>query len=125
MTSSAGHPRSYWADTASPALAVPTFTGHGTAEVAIIGAGYTGLAAAYHLAKSGCDALVLDAQEPGWGASGRNGGMLPPRYKKGFAAIAEKYGHETTRRLHAIIHEAIDTVEAMVADCGIDCEFRR
>jgi gamma-glutamylputrescine oxidase len=125
MASSVDHPRSYWTETAAPAPILPTFSGHRTVDVAIVGSGYTGLSAAYHLAASGSDVLVLDAQEPGWGASGRNGGMLPPRYKKGFAAIAEKYGHETTRRLHAIIHEAIDTVEAMVADCGIDCQFRR
>jgi hypothetical protein len=50
---------------------------------------------------------------------------LSTRYKKGFAALAEKYGHDTTRHLHRLILEAVETVEAIVADCGIDCGFAR
>ena len=68
---------------------------------------------------------MVEAEDVGWGASGRNGGMLPPRYKKGFASIAKTYGNEVTRRLHAIIHEAIDTVETIVSDCALDCGFSR
>lgn len=68
---------------------------------------------------------MVEAEDVGWGASGRNGGMLPPRYKKGCASIAKTYGNEVTRRLHAIIHEAIDTVETIVSDCALDCGFSR
>ncbi len=95
------------------------------ADVVIIGAGFTGLSTAWHLQRAGLSAIVLEANDVGWGASGRNGGMLPPRYKKGFAALAEKYGHDTTRHLHRLILEAVETVEAIVADCGIDCGFAR
>lgn len=119
------HVKSYWAATALPAPALPAFKGERTVDVAIIGSGFTGLSAAYHLARHGIEPLILDAKDPGWGASGRNGGMLPPRYKKGFAAIAAKYGNDATRRLHAIVLDAIDTVEETVADCGIPCGFAR
>jgi len=116
---------SYWASTANPAPPLSAFQGEKSVEVAIIGSGFTGLSTAYHLAKTGTESIILDAKDTGWGASGRNGGMLPPRYKKEFGAIAAKYGNETTRRLHAIVLDAIDTVEETVGDCSIDCGFAR
>ena len=122
---SAQHPDSYWVETSNPASVLPTLAGDQKADVVIIGAGFTGLSAAYHLSQAGIEAIVVEAEDVGWGASGRNGGMLPPRYKKGFASIAKTYGNEVTRRLHAIIHEAIDTVETIVSDCALDCGFAR
>ncbi|MEP4433472.1 MAG: FAD-binding oxidoreductase, partial [Hyphomicrobiales bacterium] len=53
----------------------PVFDTHPAVDVAIIGAGFTGLSAALHLAESGVSVAVLDAEAPGWGASGRNGGF--------------------------------------------------
>jgi len=83
------HPDSYWVETGNLAPVAPTMSGEQKADVVVIGAGFTGLSAAYHLSKAGIDAIVVDAEDVGWGASGRNGGMLPPRYKKGFASIAK------------------------------------
>ena len=119
------HPNSYWIETSNPAPVLPTFAGDRKADVVVIGAGFTGLSAAYHLSQAGIEAVVLEAEDVGWGASGRNGGMLPPRYKKGFASIAKTYGNEVTCRLHSIIHEAINTVEMIVSDCRLDCGFSR
>ena len=119
------HPASYWAETARPAPRLSSLAGDRQAEIGIVGGGFTGLSAAYHLAQAGVEVVVVEAEDVGWGASGRNGGMLPPRYKKGFAAIAAKYGGEPTRRLHAIVHDALDTVEAMVGEAGIECGFDR
>ena len=118
-------PNSYWIQNSNPAPVMPSLSGDQKAEVAIIGGGFTGLSTAYHLSQTGIDAIVVEAEDVGWGASGRNGGMLPPRYKKGFASIAESYGNEVTRRLHAIIHEAIDTVETIISECALDCGFAR
>ena len=50
-------------------------------EVLVVGAGYLGLSAALHLAEAGRDVVVLDAEAPGWGASGRNGGQVIPGLK--------------------------------------------
>ncbi len=64
----------YWPTTVT-ADEAPAATGHLSCDIAIIGAGFTGLSAALHLAGDGVDCIVLDAQTPGWGASGRNGGF--------------------------------------------------
>ncbi len=69
---------SLWAATADPAPQLPALDGDAAADVVIIGAGYTGLSAARHIAAGGLDPLVLDANAVGWGASGRNGGFVTP-----------------------------------------------
>ena len=64
----------YWPDTVTQAPE-PRGEGEITADVAVVGAGFTGLSAALHLAEAGADVVALDAQRLGWGASGRNGGF--------------------------------------------------
>lgn len=64
----------FWKETASAAPR-SALTGEAVADVAVIGAGFTGLSAALHLAEAGANVVVLDAEQPGWGASGRNGGF--------------------------------------------------
>ena len=65
----------YWDTTIARPARRPGPAGEATHEVAIIGGGYTGLSAAYHLAREGVDAAVVEANGIGWGASGRNGGF--------------------------------------------------
>jgi NADPH-dependent 2,4-dienoyl-CoA reductase/sulfur reductase-like enzyme len=71
-------PRSLYAETARPAVPTPPLDGDRRVSVAVVGGGFTGLSAALHLAERGVDVAVLEAQEPGWGASGRNGGQVNP-----------------------------------------------
>ena len=70
------YPLSYYAATASPLAPQPMLSDKVSVDVCIIGAGYTGLSAALHLAKAGLRVVVLEAHLVGWGASGRNGGQL-------------------------------------------------
>jgi glycine/D-amino acid oxidase-like deaminating enzyme len=72
---------SLWAATAPPPPATPPLEASTTADVCIIGGGYAGLSTALHLAEQGVKAVVLEAKEPGWGASGRNGGQVIPGIK--------------------------------------------
>ncbi|WP_158100985.1 NAD(P)/FAD-dependent oxidoreductase [Variovorax sp. JS1663] len=117
---------SVWEHTAtSPRIQGAAPAGDVHVETAVVGAGFTGLSAAHHLWKAGRECLVLDANAPGWGASGRNGGMAVLRYKTGFAALARKYGAETTLGLHGLIQEAVDTLESIVTTHRIPCSFRR
>ncbi|MBT7758458.1 MAG: FAD-binding oxidoreductase, partial [Rhodospirillaceae bacterium] len=87
-------PPSLWAATAAPAIETPAMEGDQKADVAIVGGGFTGLSAALHLALGGADVAVLEAGEPGWGASGRNGGQVIPGLKEDPREILKRFGPE-------------------------------
>jgi glycine/D-amino acid oxidase-like deaminating enzyme len=94
-------------------------------DVAVIGAGYTGLAAARALARRGASVAVLEARTVGWGASSRNGGMVLTGLKLEAAQLAAKYRLPAARRMFAAALAAIDCVEQLVAEEQIDCDFKR
>lgn len=94
-------------------------------DVAVIGAGFTGLSAAHTLAKRGVKVAVLERETIGWGASSRNGGMVLPGMKLGVNTLISKYGRELTRRMYAVSLASIDCVEQIVREEGIDCDFAR
>ena len=114
---------SYWAATASP-LGIDTtlLAGDAQCDVAIIGAGYTGLAAALRLkSEYGMDVRVLEAAEPGWGASGRNGGFsCIGCHKRSYGSLIKSYGLDETRRFYGTMKEAVGLVRDLCAAHGID-----
>ena len=87
-------PPSVYAQAAAPAPAAVPLTGRPHVGVAVIGAGFTGLSAALHLAEAGVDVAVLEAKEVGWGASGRAFGQVVPYLKIGHRQILRHYGPE-------------------------------
>ena len=95
------------------------------ADVAIIGAGFTGLSAALALARKGMTVAVLETNTTGWGASSRNGGMVLTGLKLSAETLAQRYGMELTRRMYASSLESIDLVEQIVQAENIDCNFSR
>ncbi len=117
--------QSYWHDTA-PAFANATqgpVEGH--YDVAVVGAGFTGLAAARQLAKAGVRVIVLEAERVGCGASGRNGGHLNNGLAHSFLAAKAELGKERAIALYKSFDASIDTIEAIIAEEGINCSFRR
>ncbi|TCN20638.1 NAD(P)/FAD-dependent oxidoreductase [Sinorhizobium americanum] len=116
---------SYWHGTA------PAFAGamqgpvDGHYDVAVIGGGFTGLGAARQLAKAGAKVVVLEAERVGWGASGRNGGHLNNGLAHSYLAAKAELGKERAIALYKALDDSIDTLEALIAEEGIDCDFRR
>jgi len=110
---------SLWASTAEPLRAFPSLSGEVQADVAIIGAGYTGLSAAHHISKSGLTPVVLEANRPGWGASGRNGGVITAKFRQSFRGIDAAHGRAMAKRMYEIAHESTEIVEELVSEFGI------
>jgi glycine/D-amino acid oxidase-like deaminating enzyme len=71
-------PDSLWAAVTPPGPELPELIGTAEADVVVIGAGFTGLSTALHLREAGVDVAIIEAMEPGWGASGRNNGQVIP-----------------------------------------------
>ncbi len=118
------HPvASFWEATAEP-LGIDTapLAGNAQCDVAVIGAGYTGLAAALRLkSEYGMDVRVLEAAEPGWGASGRNGGFsCIGCHKRSYSSLIRSYGLAETRHFYATMKEAVGRVADLCATHGID-----
>ena len=71
-------PGSLWAAVTPPGPDLPRLTGTAQADVVVIGGGFTGLSTALHLREAGVDVAIVEAMEPGWGASGLNNGQVIP-----------------------------------------------
>lgn len=121
----ASHVDSYWAATAGPEFdGIHPLAADESVEVAVIGAGYAGLCAAYHLAGShGIEAVVLEAHRIGWGASGRNGGICSITLGKvPLATRIAEWGVAATRRALEIGVDAVERVRHLIATEGIACD---
>jgi gamma-glutamylputrescine oxidase len=112
-------PESLWRETAMPSPATRTVTGSVVADVAIIGAGYTGLSAALRAIERGLRPTVVEAAEVGFGASGRNGGVVSTKYRASLSDMALAHGLEVANRMNRLAHEAMDCVERYIAECRI------
>jgi len=96
-----------------------------TVDVAVIGAGFAGLAAALELAKCGVRTVVLESETVGWGASCRNGGMVLTGLKLSAEYLVARYGIELAKCMYSTSLAAIDRVEDIVREERIDCDFHR
>lgn len=116
---------SYWLDTAPRFLGAQEGPVEGRTDVAVIGAGFTGLSAALALGKRGASVTVLDAGPVGGGASGRNGGHCNTGVAQDYAALTAQLGAERARACYRAYASAVDTVERVIRDEQIDCDYTR
>ncbi len=118
-------PRSLWAATARPPVAAPPLAGAEEADAVVVGGGFTGLSAALHLAERGLKPVLLEAAEPGWGASGRNGGQVIAGLKANPAAIIALHGPVEGKRVVDLVGGTADFVFDLIRRHAIQCDAVR
>jgi gamma-glutamylputrescine oxidase len=113
------YPPSYYAATATPLAEFPALKGQQTADVCIVGGGYTGLSAALHCAKAGLSVVLLEAHRVGFGASGRNGGQVGSGQRLEQDDLEKLAGMAAARTLWDMGEEAKALVRTLAADMGL------
>jgi glycine/D-amino acid oxidase-like deaminating enzyme len=104
---------------------LPQLRGETRAEVVVVGAGYTGLSAALHVAAAGREVVMLEAGELGTGGSGLNGGQVIPGLKHDPDVLAARYGERIGAQLTARSAEAADVVFDLIRRHSIECDAVR
>ncbi len=119
-TSAQPYPESFWASTINSFPTTTTLTDSVNADVVIIGAGYAGMSTALHLARqSDLSVVLLEANGIAWGASGRNAGfVLPLSGRLGYKALVDRFGMDTTLRLHNEFLSGVSLVESLIGESG-------
>jgi glycine/D-amino acid oxidase-like deaminating enzyme len=115
----------YWVDTAG---SFPDRSGKPLPEetdLVVVGAGLTGLSTALHAARKGASVTLVEKGQIGSGASARNGGMSNLGFTIGVSQAIRRYGLERAREIYNSYGEAVDTVERLVKEESIDCQFHR
>jgi gamma-glutamylputrescine oxidase len=120
-----GAATSYYEATRAVPLATTPLDGDITADVAIVGGGITGCSAALDLAGHGLRVALLEAQDIGWGASGRNGGQVLPGYAIAQTKLKRLVGPEDARRLWDMSMEAVQLVEQRITEHAIPADYHK
>ncbi|QLQ39378.1 NAD(P)/FAD-dependent oxidoreductase [Micromonospora robiginosa] len=118
---------SYWlSDLDEPLTPRAGLPGDTDADVAIVGAGYTGLWTAYYLAEADptLRIVVLEREIAGYGASGRNGGWCSALFPTSLPALARRHGRDRALAMQRAMHATVGEVGRVIAAEGVDCDWR-
>jgi gamma-glutamylputrescine oxidase len=118
------HTGSYYAASANPAPLRPELIGAHEVDIAVLGAGYSGLSTALHLAEKGYKVAVVEGARIGWGASGRNGGQIVNGLNASLQTIGKRYGQDTANFVAGLVTEGGDIIRERVATYGIQCDLK-
>jgi len=118
------HTTSYYAASANDKNMRPSLQGDITADVCVIGAGFTGLSTAIHLAEKGFKVVVLEGSLVGFGASGRNGGQIVNSYSRDIDFIEKHYGQEVGKEMGKMAFQGGRILRRLVKDYNINCDLK-
>ncbi len=117
------HVASYYAATVNDRTRYPRLEGSQKADVCVIGGGFSGIATALNLAERGYSVVLLEANQIGWGSSGRNGGQMLAGYS-GEAELKRQLGRDGAKLLRDIRYLGHDIIESRIATYNIDCSLK-
>lgn len=118
------HTTSYYAASANDKTIRPELVGEQQCDVCIVGAGFTGISTALHLAEQGVKVIVVEASRIGFGASGRNGGQLVNSYSRDIDFIKRHYGNHVGEQMASMAFEGQRIIRERVAKYNIDCDLK-
>lgn len=118
------HTGSYYAASANPSPERPALSGDHDTQICVVGAGYSGLSTALHLAEKGYRVTVLEGARVGWGASGRNGGQIVNGLNASLSTIERRYGKDAARFVASLVQEGGQIIRERVARYDIKCDLK-
>ena len=125
MPNGPGHPDSYYVATAIDLVNRPVLEEEISADVCVIGGGFTGLSAALNLAEMGMDVVLLEAEQIGFGASGRCGGLVGTGQRKDVLEMEKAFGYERSRQFWQFAEAAKEEILMRVEKHAIDCDLQK
>ena len=118
------HTGSYYAASANPSPERPSLKGEVTVDVLVVGAGYSGLSTALHLAEKGHKVAIIEAARVGWGASGRNGGQIVNGLNASLQTIRKRYGADTANFVAGLVQEGGEIIRERIKTYDIQCDLK-
>ena len=123
-TGTTKHTTSYYAASANPAPVRPPLKGDHTIDICVVGAGYSGLSTALHLAEKGYKVAIIEGAQVGWGASGRNGGQIVNGLNASLQTIKKRFGQDTANFVAGLVQEGGDIIRELVKTYDIKCDLK-
>lgn len=121
----ARYPGSYYAASANKAPERPALDDVFDTDICVVGAGYTGLSTALHLAEKGYQVAVIEGARVGWGASGRNGGQIVNGLNASLDTINRRYGDEVAAFVGTLLQEGAEIIYDRIDKYAIECDLKR